>query len=429
MEEEFLISKINKNPRVWDLEMDDGKNKLPNFTTPIMENIIKKLFKNIIFSQDNHKSAIISSYLHTGDLKLKKDALKYLRDLLEITDQPNVQDRDIDLLAKWWYKSLNITFPSPENNSFTFIDLFSGIGGFRLALQNLNGKCIFSSEWDKDAQRTYFSNFGEIPFGDITLKKIKSHIPPKFDILCAGFPCQPFSLAGVSSRNSLGLEHGFNHPTQGNLFFDIIEIAKKHEPKIIFLENVKNLKSHDNGKTFQIIEQSLRDIGYSFFSTVVNSQTLVPQKRERTYMVCFKDKRVNFEFPIFTGDPLPLRNILELRVPDKYTISDRLWEGHLRRSRINAERGTGFTVTTANLDKPSKTIVARYGKDGKECLIPQDDRNPRMLTPRECARLMGFPETYVLPSSDSMAYKQFGNSVAVPVIQRIGEAILDKILK
>lgn len=399
------------------------------FNNFLIEKIIKKLFKNVLFGPENYKAALIVKYLSSLDVELREIALKFLREILEIDEDENFDDRDVEILAKWWYKNqcTNISFPEPLEHEFTFIDLFAGIGGFRLALQNLNGKCVFSSEWNKDSQRTYFTNFGEIPFGDITLDSTKAYIPQNFDVLCAGFPCQPFSLAGVSSRNSLGLEHGFNHPTQGNLFFEIIEIAKKHKPKVIFLENVKNLKSHDNGNTFKVIEKTLTDIGYSFFSTVINSQTVVPQRRERTYMVCFKDKRINFNFPEFKGESLKLKSILEENVLDKYTISDKLWEGHIRRTKNNLERGTGFSANTADLEKPSKTIVARYYKDGKECLIPQENRNPRMLTSRECARLMGFPENYILPGSDSIAYKQFGNSVAVPVVQEIAKLIKRKL--
>lgn len=314
-----------------------------------------------------------------------------------------------------------VPFPGPAygEEEFTFIDLFAGIGGFRLAMQDLGGKCIFSSEWDNSARQTYRANFGDIPFGDITKPDTKNFIPKRFDVLCAGFPCQPFSRAGVSARNFLGLEHGFNHPTQGNLFFEILQIAVKHKPKVLFLENVKNLRSHDQGNTFKTIERMIHEIGYSFYSTVVNAQTEVPQRRERTYMVCFKDQSINFEFPKFEGVPKKLKSILEKDVPDEYTISDRLWEGHKRRTKNNLERGVGFTAFLANVEKPSNTIVARYGKDGKECLVPQEGKNPRKLTPRECARLQGFPKDYVLPASNTAAYKQFGNSVAVPVIKKI----------
>ncbi|MGN6803297.1 MAG: DNA cytosine methyltransferase [Ginsengibacter sp.] len=323
-----------------------------------------------------------------------------------------------------------VPFPGPGwgEEEFTFIDLFAGIGGFRLAMQEFGGKCVFSSEWDNSARQTYRSNFGDIPYGDITQAITKSFIPKNFDVLCAGFPCQPFSRAGVSARNFLGLEHGFNHPTQGNLFFEIIEIAFKHKPKVLFLENVKNLRSHDGGNTFRTIERMIRETGYSFFSAVINAETEVPQRRERTYMVCFRDDKIKFNFPEFKGVPKKLKSILEMEVPEEYTISNKLWEGHKRRTKNNIERGVGFTAFLANLEKPSNTIVARYGKDGKECLVPQEGKNPRKLTPRECARLQGFPKEFVLPSSNAAAYKQFGNSVAVPVIKKIGKEIIRHLL-
>ena len=212
-------------------------------------------------------------------------------------------------------------------------------------------------------------------------------------------------------------------------FFEIVKIAVNHKPDVLFLENVKNLKSHDEGNTFETIERMIKEIGYSFFPSIINAQTEVPQRRERTYMVCFKNQSINFKFPEFAGEAKKLKTILEAKVPDEYTISDKLWEGHKRRTKNNIERGTGFTAHVANIERPSNTIVARYGKDGKECLIPQEGKNPRKLTPRECARLQGFPETFVLATSNTAAYKQFGNSVAVPVIERIGKAIVETILK
>lgn len=320
----------------------------------------------------------------------------------------------------------NVPFSGPKKEEvhFTFIDLFAGIGGFRLALQALGGKCVFSSEWDASARQTYRKNFGEIPLGDITKSEVKSNIPKRFDILCAGFPCQPFSRAGVSARNYLGLDHGFDHPTQGNLFFEIMDIVSKHKPDVLFLENVKNLKSHEGGNTFKTIEDNIRKEGYSFCSKVINAETVVPQRRERTYIVCFKDNAINFEFPKFEGEAKKLKSILQSEVSTEFTISDKLWQGHQRRTKNNIARGTGFTAHTANIEKPSNTIVARYGKDGKECLIPQEGKNPRKLTPRECARLQGYPENYILPVSNAAAYKQFGNSVAVPVIKKIAFNII-----
>jgi DNA (cytosine-5)-methyltransferase 1 len=325
----------------------------------------------------------------------------------------------------------SVPFPGPEKGKekFTFIDLFAGIGGFRIALQELKGKCVFSSEWDEAARETYRRNYGEIPFGDITKESVKNNIPKDFDILCGGFPCQPFSRAGVSARNFLGLEHGFDHPTQGNLFFEIIKLVQKHKPKVLFLENVKNLRSHDGGNTFKTIEEMITGLGYSFFYKIINAQTEIPQRRERTYMVCFKNTKIKFEFPEFKGDPMKLGSIIETKVSDRYTISDNLWIGHQKRSKRNKDRGTGFTTQVADLNKPSNTIVARYYKDGKECLIPQVNDNPRMLTEKECVKLFGFPDDFIFHKSRNSAYKQFGNSVAVPVIKKIAVEIIKHLNK
>lgn len=333
------------------------------------------------------------------------------------------------------FKLKNIPFPPPENPSFTFIDLFAGIGGFRIALQNLGGKCLFSSEWDKSAKKTYEKNFGEVPYGDInqftneniTDKELDAIIP-SHNILTAGFPCQPFSRAGVSARESLGQKHGFSCDIQGTLFFDVVRIANALKPDALILENVQNLKRHDNGNTFQKIKDTItKDLNYSFADVIIDSSSIVPQRRKRCFMVCFKDPDTKFTFPSFKGTPLPLHSILETNPLLKYTISDRLWEGHQKRTQRNLDRGAGFTAFEANLNEPSKTIVARYGKDGKECLIPQEGKNPRKLTPRECARLMGFPEDFCLPDADTPAYRQFGNSIVVPVVQRIAQAVIEEL--
>lgn len=318
---------------------------------------------------------------------------------------------------------------------FSSIDLFAGIGGFRLALQAVGGISVFSSEWDKGAQHTYLRNYGELPFGDITTltgtdvsdKELDLMIPDH-DVLAAGFPCQPFSHAGVSARTSVGKEHGFKCKTQGTLFFDVMRIAEVKKPKVLFLENVRNIERHDKGHTFEVIRESVEELGYDFKYKIINSSSVVPQRRVRCYMVCFrKDLKVDFTFPELKGDPLPLKSILEKDVADMYTISDRLWLGHQNRTRRNVERGTGFTAHTADLNKPSNTIVARYGKDGKECLVPQKGKNPRLLTQRECARLQGFPEEFEAPEARTPAYKQFGNSVAVPVIKLIAKEILGEL--
>jgi DNA (cytosine-5)-methyltransferase 1 len=321
----------------------------------------------------------------------------------------------------------NIPFPPIKHPSFTFIDLFAGIGGFRIAMQEQGGKCVFSSEWDPSAQKTYEANFGEVPYGDI--KKIDASDIPQHDVLCAGFPCQPFSLAGVSARNALNTAHGFSCETQGTLFFDIVRIIKEKRPKIVFLENVKNLVRHDEGRTFSVIQNTIELLGYSFSSRLIDSSSLVPQKRIRCYMVCIRDENEEskFNFPTLDGPPLALRTILEESVDDSYTISTRLWQGHQRRTQTNLDRGTGFTAFCADINKPSNTIVARYGKDGKECLIPQDHKNPRMLTPRECARLQGFPESFLIVTAKTIAYRQFGNSVAVPVVRLIAKEIVRRL--
>jgi DNA (cytosine-5)-methyltransferase 1 len=317
----------------------------------------------------------------------------------------------------------DIPFPPVETPKFKFIDLFAGIGGFRIAMQELGGKCVFSSEWDLPAKATYEANFGEVPYGDI--RRIDETTIPDHDVLCAGFPCQPFSLAGVSARNSLNQASGFAHETQGTLFFDIMRIVKAKRPQCVFLENVKNLVGHDRGKTFAVIESSIRSLGYDFRYELIDASPLVPQKRVRCYMVCFRDTDRTFAFPKIEGAPLPLKSILEEQVDPSFTISERLWAGHQRRTRNNLERGTGFTAFCADIDKPANTIVARYGKDGKECLIPQSGKPPRMLTPRECARLQGFPEEFLIPVSKGQAYKQFGNSVAIPVIRKIARNIVE----
>ncbi|PKN19299.1 MAG: DNA (cytosine-5-)-methyltransferase [Deltaproteobacteria bacterium HGW-Deltaproteobacteria-6] len=327
--------------------------------------------------------------------------------------------------------------PIPVNVTpqFRFIDLFAGIGGFRIALQELGGKCVFSSEWNAAAQQTYFRNFGEFPFGDIreftstevSDQRLKKLIPDH-EILAAGFPCQPFSHAGVSARSSIGKSHGFECKTQGTLFFDICRIVKEKEPKVLFLENVKNLQSHDSGRTFDTIKESIDKLGYDFSSDVIDASCEVPQHRERCYMVCFrKELKIKFEFPKFPDKKKKLKEILEDNVSEKYTISDRLWKGHIDRSARNVARGTGFTAYAVDLNRPSNTLVARYGKDGKECLIPQDGKNPRMLTPRECARLQGFHEKFIFPDARTPAYHQFGNAVVVPVIRKIAYTIVQQL--
>jgi DNA (cytosine-5)-methyltransferase 1 len=323
-------------------------------------------------------------------------------------------------------------FPPNQKHQFTFMDLFAGIGGFRLALGSVGGKCLFSSEWDRAAACTYFQNFGVYPFGDINQftadpRKLQdTELFPSCDLLAAGFPCQPFSRAGVSARKSLGKSHGFDCQIQGTLFFNIVQIVEAKRPKVLFLENVPNLCSHDEGRTFEIIRETIENqLGYSFVHQVINASTLVPQNRKRCYIVCVRDKRRKFVFPSFEGKPLPLSSVLEKQVDPRFTLSEAMWEGHQRRTQRNLDRGAGFTAFLADISKPSNTIVSRYYKDGKECLISQGEaQSPRMLTPREVARLQGFPENYKLYPTVAPAYRQLGNSVAVPVITRIAQEIV-----
>jgi len=302
--------------------------------------------------------------------------------------------------------------------SFKFIDLFAGIGGTRQAFEAFGGKCIFSSEIDEFACKTYFENFNEIPAGDIT--KINLDEIPKHDVLIAGFPCQPFSLAGVSKRNSLGRPHGLDCEDKDNLFYKIIEILKKKEPKAFFLENVKHLYFHDKGQTYQIIKKQLNDAGYDVCEKIIDASFVVPQHRERIYIVGFKKElKIKFTFPTFSDSNPQLRKILESKVEEKYTLSDKLWTYLQSYKQKQKDKGNGFGYGMANLDGITRTLSSRYYKDGAEILIPQNNKNPRRLTPRECARIMGFSDNFKMPVSDHQAYRQLGNSVVVPIVKKI----------
>lgn len=308
---------------------------------------------------------------------------------------------------------------------FTFIDLFAGIGGFRLAFEAVGGNCVFASEWDEYAARTYAANFGHYPDGDIT--KIETDNIPTHDVLTAGFPCQPFSIAGVSKHNSLGIAHGFGHPTQGTLFFDVVRILKDKRPAAFVLENVKNLLNHDKGNTFRTIRRTLEEeLGYQFYYKVIDAKSLVPQHRERVYMVGFREP-TPFEFPNITDTGTRVLDILETHVPDRYTLTDRLWQYLQDYAAKHKAAGNGFGFGLVNLNGTTRTLSARYHKDGSEILIPQLGKNPRRLTPRECARLMGFPDSYKIVCSDTRAYRQFGNSVVVPVISCVAQEVVWRI--
>jgi DNA (cytosine-5)-methyltransferase 1 len=304
----------------------------------------------------------------------------------------------------------------------TFIELFAGIGGFRLGLEKLGCQCIFASEWNKFSQQTYQANFGHKPLGDIT--EISASDIPSHDILTAGFPCQPFSIAGVTKHNALGNKHGFEHPTQGTLFFDVVRIIKEKRPKAFILENVKNLQSHNKGNTFKVILETLtEELGYYVYYQVLDARSVVPQNRKRIFIVGFK-RPVFFDFPDLPNLNPKVRDILELTVDEKYTLTDKLWTYLQQYAEKHKAKGNGFGYGFANLEGISRTLSARYYKDGSEILIPQFPKNPRRLSPRECARLMGFPDSFMIPVSDNQAYRQFGNAVVPPVIEAIGKKIL-----
>lgn len=366
----------------------------------------------------NHKNGVSQNFQPTA-----KAYLKELHEELNILEEPDFQ---YYLPIKW-----DIPFPPPTNPKFKFIDLFAGIGGIRLAFQNLGGKCVFTSEWDTYSKKTYEANFGEVPFGDIT--KISEKEIPDHDILLGGFPCQPFSIAGVSKKNALGKAHGFLDETQGTLFFDVARIIKHKKPSAFMLENVKNLVSHDKGKTFKVITETLKELGYNIHFKVLDGKHFVPQHRERIIIVGFRNsifnKKETFEFPKMSEAKFAIKDILESEVDKKYTLSDHLWKYLQEYAAKHKAKGNGFGFGLTDLNGISRTMSARYYKDGAEILIPQENNNPRRLTPRECARLQGFPDTFIIPVSDNQAYKQFGNSVVTPLIQAVGKKIIKEILK
>lgn len=333
---------------------------------------------------------------------------------------------------------------------FTFIDLFAGIGGLRKGFESIGGKCVFTSEWDRFSQLTYQANFRDEHSiaGDIT--KIEASQIPEHDVLLAGFPCQPFSLAGVSKKNSLGREHGFKCETQGTLFFDVARIIEHHKPKAFLLENVKNLLSHDKGKTFDVIRRTLtKELGYHIDYIVLDAKGFVPQHRERIFIAGFREdvgfKFSNHSFPKpedgptmasilhdfdeIPDEPFSIRDEESglIKANEKYILSDKLWKYLQDYAEKHRLKGNGFGYGLVGPENTARTLSARYHKDGSEILIKQNGNRPRKLTPRECARLMGFdsgrkPE-FIIPVSDTQAYRQFGNSVVVPVIKEIARAM------
>lgn len=384
---------------------------------------LRKKFKIEVSKPERFDLAHLTHYLQNCDNGVahyfENPALEYLSSIQTGLKEPYFQGY---LPIKW-----DVPFPPPKDPKFKFIDLFAGIGGMRIAFQNLGGKCVFTSEWNHFAQKTYEANFGEVPFGDIT--KIHETEVPEHDVLLGGFPCQPFSIAGVSKKNSLGRAHGFRDETQGTLFFDVARIIEEKRPKAFLLENVKNLVSHDKKNTFRVIKNALEQLEYSVYAKVLDGQHFVPQHRERIFIVGF-DKHVfngkeKFKFPELPEDRHAIADILEDKPDPKYTLTPKLWDYLQRYAIKHKQKGNGFGFGLTPLDGIARTLSARYYKDGSEILIPQGARkNPRRLTPRECARIQGFPDKFIIPVSDVQAYKQFGNSVVVPLIQAVGKNIV-----
>ena len=329
-------------------------------------------------------------------------------------------------------------------SGFTFIDLFAGIGGLRLAMESIGGRCVFTSEWDKYARYTYEANYRDnrTIAGDI--REVAATDVPTHTVLCAGFPCQPFSIAGVSKKNALGRKHGFECEAQGTLFYDVVRILKHHRPPAFLLENVKNLRSHDKGTTYRVIIGALEELGYTVRARVIDALHFLPQHRERIVLVGFRED-TGFTFDDLylpkkghstmrsvlhseDGSETPERDYTlgpDAVVNPKYTLTDHLW-GYLRDyAEKHKAAGNGFGFGLVGPDDTCRTLSARYYKDGSEILVAQRGCNPRRLTPRECARIMGYPDNFIIPDepgrriSDTQAYKQFGNSVAVPVFKEV----------
>ncbi len=314
---------------------------------------------------------------------------------------------------------------------FRFIDLFAGIGGIRMGLERAGGSCVYSVEIDRFARQTYEANYGACERGDI--HEVRGRELPHYDVMAAGFPCQPFSIAGVSKKLSLGRLHGFEDEKSGNLFFEIIRLIEEapNPPPVLFLENVKNLISHDRGNTFRVIRGTLEALGYNFRHKVIDAQWWVPQHRERTFMIClhrdvFGDEAFEFPDPPSDEPRLTLGQILEESPDPKYSLSDHLWSYLQQYALKHRAAGNGFGYGLAGPDSVTRTLSARYHKDGSEILLRTDGPTPRRLTPRECARLMGYPDSFAIPVSDTQAYRQFGNSVVVPVVAFLAKHLADQ---
>lgn len=412
-----------------------------------LEEVYGKKFKIRLVEASGNGKAALTHYLYhqkNGYSEIfKNEAVSYVRQLIGYKfpeDTISIEAAENALQYMLFDFQKDIPFPAPHNPNFTFIDLFAGIGGFRIAMQSLGGKCVYTSEWDEQAKKTYAANFGEIPFGDITKEETKQFIPDDFDVLCAGFPCQAFSIAG---------KRGGFEDTRGTLFFDVAEIIKRKRPKAIFLENVKGLFNHDKGKTLKTILNVLRnDLGYYVPDPkVLNAKNFgVPQNRERIFIVGFKkDLGIeNFEYPEASKEKVAFENIKEENeVSVKYYLSDTYLNTLIKHRERHASKGNGFGYEIIPDDGTANAVVC--GGMGRERNLVYDDRltnfipvthikgevnrqGIRKMTPREWARLQGFPDDFIIPVADASAYKQFGNSVAVPAIKATAKQIVKQLL-
>ncbi|MDI9311404.1 MAG: DNA cytosine methyltransferase [Limnohabitans sp.] len=405
-----------------------------------------KKFKIRFIEEEDNRKAVLTHYLHNYHNGVKKhyekEALQYLDQIVaykNATENSNIVS-DV-ALQQLLFEVENVPFPTPTDYKFKFIDLFAGIGGFRLALQNLGGKCVFTSEWDQSAKKTYRANFGETPFGDITKEYTKNYIPDNFDFLCAGFPCQAFSIAG---------KRGGFEDTRGTLFFDVADIIRRKQPKAFFLENVKGLKNHDKGKTLATILNTLRnDLNYYVPEPeILNAKDFgTPQNRERIFIVGFHKSTsiTNFDYPTPINQEVSFEDVREENVVDtKYYLSTQYLQTLENHKARHEKKGNGFGYHIIKDDEIANAVVC--GGMGRERNLVIDHRitnytpttkikgevnklGIRKMTPREWARLQGFPDNFVIPVADASAYKQFGNSVAVPAIQATANEILKLILK
>lgn len=409
-----------------------------------IEEFDKKKFKIRFVDEEDNRKAVITHYLHNYDNGVKdhfhEEASEYIDQIVKYkNEEEKLNLVSEEALQQLLFEVETVPFPTPKNYTFKFIDLFAGIGGFRMAMQNLGGKCVFTSEWDENAKKTYRANYGETPFGDITKERTKNYIPDDFDVLCAGFPCQAFSIAG---------KRGGFEDTRGTLFFDVAEIIKNKKPKAIFLENVKGLRNHNGGKTLATILNVLRnDLGYFVPEPqIINAKNFgVAQNRERIYIVGFRNDLniASFSYPepyeekVFFGE-IKEENV----VPTKYYLSTQYLQTLVSHKERHANKGNGFGYEIIQDNEVSNAIVV--GGMGRERNLVIDNRitdytptthikgevnrkGIRKMTPREWARLQGFPDNFIIPVADASAYKQFGNSVAVPAIQATAKKILKTI--